>query len=106
MPVTSLADGEEKPMEITYVLHNGTDLKLIREQRELFSTPLTSIVKLQRFMAGGFVLHLSDGRGIAFSTPTPVQTDPSMGFRTIQGMTDLTGGWLKELEPYGIQVVD
>jgi hypothetical protein len=106
MPVTSLADGEDKPMEVAYVLHNGKELKLIREQREIFSTPLTNIIKLQRFMAGGFVLHLSDGRGVALSTPTPVQTDTSVGFKTIQGITDMTGGWLKELEPYGVQVVD
>jgi hypothetical protein len=106
MPVTALAGSKDEPMEIAYVLHNGKELKLIRGQREIFSTPLTNIIKLQRFMAGGFVLHLSDGRGIALSTPTPVQTDMSMGFRTIQGMTDLTGGWLKELEPYDIQVID
>jgi hypothetical protein len=106
MPVTSLADSEDKPMEVAYMLHNGKEFKLIREQREIFSTPLTNIIKLQRFMAGGFVLHLSDGRGVALSTPTPVQTDTSVGFKTIQGITDMTGGWLKELEPYGVQVVD
>ena len=105
LPVIAVADRESEPMEVCYVLHNNHDFKLIRQEREIFSTPLSSIVKLNRFDKGGFVLHLADGRGVALSTPIPVQTDATTHFNTIHGITDMTGGWLKELEPNGVLVV-
>lgn len=106
LPVSSIADRENKPMQIMYMIHDGANLKLIRDQQELLSVPLTNITALHRFMAGGLVLHLSDGRGIALTTPGPVQTDDNTKFRTIHGVTDMTGGWIKELEPYNIHIVD
>jgi hypothetical protein len=106
MPVMADADRENTPMQVVYAVHNGHDLKLVRDGRTILSVPLTDIDVLHRFGAGGFVLNLKNGDGIAFSTPLPVKTDASTKFRTIHGMTDMTGGWLKELEPFGVRVFD
>lgn len=106
IPVTSLADGEKDPMQVCYMLHDGQDFQIIRNKQVIISVSLSNIVSLHRFQGGGFVLKLTDARGIAVSSPTPVQSNPDLHYKTIKGVTDLTGGWLKELEPYGVQVIN
>jgi hypothetical protein len=98
-----------------YMLHDGTDLIFINSGgQNIFSTPIDAIETLQVLQSlphgnsavyagarGGFVRNLREGRSILISTPAPVAIDETMHFKTIAGMTDTTGGWGKQLEPYG-----
>jgi hypothetical protein len=102
----STAEWAKVPTEASYMLHDGQNLKVISVQGERLSVPLTDITTLYRYLQGGFVLALRSGQCIFTSTPTPVQTAPDMQFRTDNHMTDMTGGWLQELQPFSVQVVD
>lgn len=99
-----------------YMLHNGSELMFIANGQKILSVPLGDVETLQSMQSlkrsavfagarGGFVCNLRDGRSIVISTPMPVATDQTTHFKTIGRMTDITGGWSKELRPYGVTTI-
>jgi hypothetical protein len=116
MPHDSVVGKDISPVVDAYMFHDGSTLYFTAGGKQILSTPITNIETLQSLQSfkrswyfgrlrGGFVCNLRDGRSIIISTPMPVEKDQSLFFRTIGRSTDLTGGWAKELEPFGIETV-